>query len=144
MPLITPVGGTYTGAGVTGNQFNPATAGVGTHLLIYTYANGGICAASDTVTVLVDLCTGIEQPAVSSDMISIIPNPNAGTFTIINPNVPNGSTFEIFNVLGKVVYSKQVMRYSQTVDLTGMGVGVYFMTCTHNDVRITKKIFVSR
>ena len=73
-----------------------------------------------------------------------MPNPNAGTFTIINPNAPNGSTFEIYNVLGKVVYSKQVMKYSQTVDLTGMGVGVYFMTCTHNDVRITKKIVVSR
>jgi len=139
-----PAGGTYSGAGVTGNQFNPATAGVGTHQLIYTYANGGICAASDTIIAFVDLCTGIEQSSATSDLISIVPNPNAGTFTIINPNAPNGTTFEIYNVLGKVVYSKQVMKYSQTIDLTGMGVGVYFMTCTHNDVRITKKIVVSR
>lgn len=32
----TPTGGTFSGTGVSGTQFNPATAGVGTHTVTYT------------------------------------------------------------------------------------------------------------
>lgn len=34
-----PLGGTYSGIGVAGNIFNPATAGVGTHIISYAYTN---------------------------------------------------------------------------------------------------------
>jgi len=49
----TPPGGTYTGPGVNiFGIFNPAVAGVGTHLLTYTYDNG-TCVASDTQSVYI-------------------------------------------------------------------------------------------
>lgn len=35
----TPAGGVYTGPGVTGNIFNPVTAGAGTHEISYTISN---------------------------------------------------------------------------------------------------------
>ncbi len=55
----TPTGGVYSGSGVTddGNgtsySFNPATAGVGTHTLTYTFTDGNGCenSASDDVEV---------------------------------------------------------------------------------------------
>jgi len=43
----TPVGGTFTGNGITGSSFNPQNAGVGQHAITYTY-NFGVCAF-DTV-----------------------------------------------------------------------------------------------
>lgn len=43
-----PAGGTWTGKGVTANQFFPAQASFGVHDLIYSYTNV-ICKASDTV-----------------------------------------------------------------------------------------------
>ncbi|MGI4875299.1 MAG: CARDB domain-containing protein [Janthinobacterium lividum] len=49
-----PAGGAYSGPGVSNGQFNPATAGVGTHTITYTYADANDCAnsASQTLTVL--------------------------------------------------------------------------------------------
>ena len=48
-----PTGGTYSGTGVSGGNFNPATAGVGTHTITYTYTDGNGCtnSASKTITV---------------------------------------------------------------------------------------------
>lgn len=42
----TPVGGTYSGPGVTGTSFNPTTAGPGTHRIKYTYTNTNSCTDS--------------------------------------------------------------------------------------------------
>ncbi|MBO2012727.1 CARDB domain-containing protein [Hymenobacter negativus] len=36
-----PAGGTYSGPGVSGGQFNPATAGAGSHTITYTYTLNG-------------------------------------------------------------------------------------------------------
>ena len=40
----TPPGGTFTGLGVTGNQFVPSVAGVGTIFITYEYTDGNGCA----------------------------------------------------------------------------------------------------
>ncbi|KAA5544994.1 T9SS type A sorting domain-containing protein [Adhaeribacter rhizoryzae] len=48
-----PLGGTYSGPGVTNGQFNPAVAGVGTHNISYTFKQGDcIIIESQTITVL--------------------------------------------------------------------------------------------
>jgi len=59
-------GGTWSGPGVTGSSFNPATAGAGTHLITYTIAGGGPCGAQDTmlITVLSAASATITQPAL--------------------------------------------------------------------------------
>ncbi|MBK0403323.1 IPT/TIG domain-containing protein [Adhaeribacter sp. BT258] len=41
-----PAGGTYSGTGVSGGQFNPAVAGVGTHAITYAYTNAAGCSSS--------------------------------------------------------------------------------------------------
>lgn len=46
-------GGTWSGTGVTGNIFNPSTAGSGDHLIQYNISNGA-CSDSDTETLHVD------------------------------------------------------------------------------------------
>ncbi len=40
--------GTYSGSGVTGTNFNPMTAGIGTHTLIYTFDDGSGCPSIAT------------------------------------------------------------------------------------------------
>ena len=55
-----PAGGTLSGPGVTGNQFNPATAGLGTHTITYDWdqydTQGNIlCSFSTDTTVLVNI-----------------------------------------------------------------------------------------
>ena len=41
-----PTGGAYSGPGVSGGSFAPATAGVGTHVITYTFTDGNGCASS--------------------------------------------------------------------------------------------------
>jgi len=51
----TPLGGTYTGTGVVGNDFDPVVAGLGTHII--TYSLGG-CSTTINVTVNSNPVTG--------------------------------------------------------------------------------------
>ncbi len=43
-----PSGGTYSGIGVSGGMFNPALAGLGSHIITYSYTASNGCQSSDT------------------------------------------------------------------------------------------------
>lgn len=83
----TPSGGIFTGAGVTGNVFNPSLAGVGSHLLTYTYtdANGCVNFATQTAVVVplpVVSFTGLEvEYCVNESASALVGNPSGGTFS---------------------------------------------------------------
>ncbi|MCX6252572.1 MAG: hypothetical protein NTX61_17695 [Bacteroidetes bacterium] len=47
-----PLGGTYSGPGITNGKFYPAIAGVGTHQITYTYTNVALCSANAFVTIV--------------------------------------------------------------------------------------------
>lgn len=47
-------GGTWSGPGVSGSTFNPATAGAGTHNITYTVGLGGACSATQTSSITVN------------------------------------------------------------------------------------------
>ena len=55
-----PTGGTFSGNGISGSQFDPAVAGVGTQAITYTYTDGNGC--TDTSEVII---TTNSLPAVS-------------------------------------------------------------------------------
>jgi uncharacterized protein (TIGR02145 family) len=49
-----PLGGTYSGPGVNSltGIFTPATAGIGTKTITYTYTNAALCSASKSISIL--------------------------------------------------------------------------------------------
>ncbi len=52
MLIATPVGGTFSGAGVSSaGLFSPSTAGVGSHTISYNYTNTAGCSAIATTTI---------------------------------------------------------------------------------------------
>ena len=52
-----PSGGTFSGTGISGNTFSPATAGAGgPYTITYTYTNGNGCTNSSTQQVSVTVC----------------------------------------------------------------------------------------
>ncbi|MGA1978710.1 MAG: DUF2341 domain-containing protein, partial [Bacteroidales bacterium] len=59
-----PSGGTYSGTGVTGNNFNASVAGVGTHAITYTYTDVTGCSASASQNIVVTAVPS--APAASS------------------------------------------------------------------------------
>lgn len=76
-----PVGGFYTGSGVSNNILDPVAAGVGSHPITYTYVSNQGCADSAVQTAIVDVCTSLETqlsannfevyPIPAQDMLSV-------------------------------------------------------------------------
>ena len=55
VPLVgSPLGGTFSGTGVIGNMFNLSVAGIGSHVITYTYTDGNGCTNSATTTIVVN------------------------------------------------------------------------------------------
>ncbi len=118
-----PAGGTYSGTGVTGNQFNPATAGVGTTTVTYNYTNGNGCSGSAQTGIVVDACASISENDAS--VVSVYPNPSSGLLTIY-ANEANVESIKVFNNLGQVVYELSELQTSkQEINLENMASGVY-------------------
>ncbi|MFO0450008.1 MAG: hypothetical protein ACK52I_15355, partial [Pseudomonadota bacterium] len=58
-----PLGGQYTGHGVSAGSFDPGVAGKGYHTISYTVIDGGGCMATATQTILVSPLTPVEAIA---------------------------------------------------------------------------------
>lgn len=57
-----PVGGTFSGAGVVGTEFRALTAGNGTHWIYYSYTNSSGCSSMDSVSLAVEI---VPEPQVT-------------------------------------------------------------------------------
>lgn len=75
-----PSNGTFSGPGVTGGVFNPASAGVGTHNLVYTFTDGNGCSGTASQSIVVEQCGGINEEAFA---FQLFPNPTESTFELI-------------------------------------------------------------
>ncbi|HPT10807.1 MAG TPA: hypothetical protein PL087_10390, partial [Bacteroidales bacterium] len=60
--VATPAGGTFSGNGVSGDQFTPAVAGGGWHVITYTYTDGNGCTNSTNISITVYAGTVTLQP----------------------------------------------------------------------------------
>jgi large repetitive protein len=105
IPFGTPIGGVWSGIGITNNVFNPDIAGVGVHSLIYTKGVNE-CAKSDTmlftVKALPNLTLTSNSPCAFGTLnftLNITGAPtavsynwagaNSFTSTLQNPTIPN-------------------------------------------------------
>ncbi len=103
-----PLGGTYSGTGVTAGSFNPATAGTGTHTLTYTYSDGIGCMNSATQNIVVNSLPVVSLAALAntcqnaSGLTLSAGFPAGGTYSgtgvtdgIFNPSVAGAGTHAI-------------------------------------------------
>jgi hypothetical protein len=104
-----PSGGTFFGPGISSNLFVPATAGLGSHTVFYTYTNGNGCAdtVSNTTTVNalpVVSITGLNTNYCAADPASVLTGlPGGGSFSgpggvssgSFNPAAAGAGTYNI-------------------------------------------------
>lgn len=95
-----PNGGTYAGPGVTGNQFDPSVAGVGTHSITYTFTDVNGCENDATSTIYVDGCSGINENLLAA--IEVFPNPMENELTI---QLEGEFTYRLLDARGRLVAS---------------------------------------
>ncbi|RRB03929.1 gliding motility-associated C-terminal domain-containing protein [Larkinella rosea] len=60
--VANPAGGTFSGSGVSGTQFDPTKAGAGTHAITYTYAGTSACPATITRQIRVEPPAEVNLP----------------------------------------------------------------------------------
>lgn len=121
-----PAGGTYTGNGVSGGQFDPATAGNGTSTLVYSYIDGNGCMNSATSDVVVDDCASINE--TTTEFVSIFPNPSDGLITI-DAGKTQIKSVKVYDYAGRLV--KEINAVNSTVlktDLSTFSQGAYHIS----------------
>jgi len=89
----TPIGGTYSGTGVSGNTFNPSQANVGSNNISYTLTTNG-CTGGTITAIVVNA-----PPTPSISPVGSVCN-NAGNVTLVA--TPAGGTFAGTGVTGNV------------------------------------------
>ena len=69
----TPTGGTFTGTGVSGSNFNPTTAGANTHSVIYSFTNTDNCTTTDTQSVVVNSAPSVSISSIAAACLDASP-----------------------------------------------------------------------
>ncbi len=88
-----PIGGTYSGTGVSGGAFDPAVAGPGTFTVTYMYTDGNGCSSSASPTQTVNALPSVTFGQVGYVCIN-------GTAITLTSGSPTGGTYSGTNVSG--------------------------------------------
>jgi len=148
--LSESAGGVWSGQGVnpvTG-EFNPITAGVGTHTITYTLPCGNSsikivvdsCSVPDVIEEINDNANYRNNGKIAFD---IYPNPARETITIELATSPNDNALaEIFSIEGKLIQSFPVLHKKSTVNLVSLFSGVYIVKVRDNNGIGIKKLIV--
>ncbi|PCI93227.1 MAG: hypothetical protein COB15_16775 [Flavobacteriales bacterium] len=142
LPTGSPSGGIYIGSGIVGGNFNPSTAGAGTHNIIYTYTDSNSCINSDTTIITVDICTGLNLSSTDFGII-IYPNPGTGQFTIEKPNDLNKEVqIKLLDATSKLILEKVIPMGKQKVkmDIRNHSKGIYHLHLIIDDEQFVKQI----
>ncbi|MCA6363063.1 MAG: T9SS type A sorting domain-containing protein [Bacteroidetes bacterium] len=121
----TPSGGIYSGTSVIGNQFDPSF-GPGTYTLTYSYTDSAGCSGTSSVTIIVEICSGIGFTENNTASFVIMPNPSQGIFTVQLSQT--NTTIEVTDVLGNLVYStRETNQGLVPINLENQPAGMYFV-----------------
>ncbi|MBS1636523.1 MAG: T9SS type A sorting domain-containing protein [Bacteroidetes bacterium] len=118
-----PAGGTYSGTGVSGSNFDPSVSGSGTFTVTYLYTDVNNCSNSDAKTVMVSNCTGIQEQQLPA--ISVYPNPAHDALNIKMTNISGKVDVEIYDATGRLVYNAEVSQDMISVNTEAYAKGLY-------------------
>lgn len=127
-----PAGGTWSGTGVSGNTFDPAT-GIGTYDLIYAYTDANGCFAQDTLTIVVDGCLNLDENLEMS-AITVFPNPATTGLHISFGTELSGVELQLIDAQGKLVYNSAVQviaaHEALSIPVSKLPAGMYTLRIT--------------
>ena len=122
-----PGGGTFSGPGVSGTNFNNQISGLGTFSILYTY-DSNRCSDTAIEHVTVSICSGMEDIAVN-DGILIFPNPAKDEINVQWEIVSGQWSVELYDVTGQQLLEKKYISNTQSLMFRTQQLsnGVYFL-----------------
>ncbi len=135
-----PSGGTYSGTGVSGAQFDASTAGAGTFPITYSYTDNNGCNNTASSNVTVHVCLGID--AINENAISVYPNPSTGEFIFEATQDFVPDEIKIFDGMGRQVMAltNNANQNKIKLNLQGFASGVYIAVFQKDNDLVRKKL----
>ncbi len=118
-----PLGGTYSGTGVSSGSFDPALSGAGSFPITYSFSDANGCSGMAQSTIIVDPCLSVGENEKWN--MSIYPNPSIGKMEITS-DVPY-SNLKMVDAQGKVIFDFEIDQFEtvKTIDLSSYANGHY-------------------
>ena len=119
----TPVGGEYSYDGNVVASFSPSVAGVGTHLITYSFDNGNGCVASASSTFEVG-CTDLDENSLENE-VKLFPNPTNDMLNIISGELI--LEVVILDQSGRIVDKFDARNNNLSRNVSNLNSGVYYI-----------------
>ncbi|MGL5888763.1 MAG: T9SS type A sorting domain-containing protein, partial [Bacteroidia bacterium] len=140
-----PAGGTYSGPGVSGNNFDPLAAGLGLHTLTYTYIDQSNCTTTVASTVWVEVCTGVSAAASGSLSVNVMPNPfSTDPMLVINGTDGGQETvITITDIAGRIVFTQRLLASADQrmqIPAANWSQGLYMIQVQNGNNRLVQRL----
>jgi len=133
-----PEGGYYSGTGVAYGWFDPATAGIGTHPITYTYSDAFGCENFAEALMEVTSCVGISEQ--EHNFYSIYPNPTSGNISV-DLKKEGEYSLQIIGTNGSIVFDKKIQK-STIISLNGLEDGLYMVKMSNGIESYIQKLML--
>ena len=87
---------------------------------------------------------GTEKAGSLREKLNVYPNPTTGSLRVDLSAFNSNSTIEVTNVLGATVLTATQQSGTATLDLSHQANGVYFVTVSNAEGRVTKKVTLAK
>lgn len=146
----TPSGGVFTSANsnvaVVTSGGNVNLIGTGSAGIIYTFTNSNGCSSSKTITGNVVICAGSRNtdPTVQMEPATfrLFPNPAHASVNIKVEALVGLGSIVITDLYGKQLITQGISLGTNTIDISKLSGGMYFVTLVTGERRNTIKLMV--
>jgi PKD repeat protein len=112
----------------------------GTYTVSLTSSNSFGTSAVVTKTITVQVCTGVEE--LTKEAIKLFPNPASDRLTIDVSKLVGDKTVEIYDISGKLMFTKTTADAQFLIDLKGFENGTYFAHLKINEMTYPAQSFI--
>lgn len=134
-----PIGGIFSGGGVTGNMLYPDSLPNGTNTIAYTFTDSNGCSSSINKTVIAYECDTFTSIADEQfQYLNIYPNPSSEKIIVRFEGQPFTRKMKLYNAFGQLIYSHIIgPNFTEyVVNLSQFANGIYLLQITDENAKL--------
>jgi PKD repeat protein len=138
-----PEGGEYSGPGVEDGWFYPEIAGVGEHLITYSYEDDNGCSGTAEEILVVDMCTSVTE--IRNLDFDVYPTPTTGEL-FIRPYFSGKIEIQLVDLTGMKVYETSSFVQAGEplkLDIRHLSSGFYLLRVSNGEDSFSSKVVLT-
>jgi len=132
---VSPIGGVFSGNGVTNGSFYPSSVGLGTYVVSYSITING-CSSTADQNIVVDECAGLIENNIQ---FKVSPNPSTGNISIESPIILD--QIQILSIDGRIVKNITQIE-SQSMMINDLKPASYFIILKSGELSFHYQLIV--